>query len=284
MLVFAAFAIRWSGRPGVAYWVPLFVSGVHQSAAPILLLALICCDVVIRPRQLARIDILLPIGVNLLVILLRERMFAILGFSPSGAVIVAAMSLGLVLALAMLRPVRTACRSGWSFIAAWRARTIEAVPLPFADALVIFAAWLGLLMISYLAARDDPWYRVIYFWSELSPRYVSMFQLSVCAGLLYPLVVMMQSARPAAQRAATIAVAVVMLVLAASQLPQDRKGYAFQKMRAAPYDGETTRPKDVYAGSTTPSMRDETSWYYLLVRDAILGENGLSAFFGKSKT
>jgi hypothetical protein len=31
-------------------------------------------------------------------------------------------------------------------------------------------------------------------------------------------------------------------------------------------------------------MKDETSWYYLLVRDAILGENGLSAFFGKTKT
>jgi hypothetical protein len=282
MLAFAAFAIRWSGRPGAAYWVPLLVSGVHQSAAPILLLALVCCDVVIRPRQFARIGILLPIGVNLLVILLRERMFAILGFSPSGAVVVVAMSLGLILALAMLRPVRTACRSGWSFIAAWRARTIEAVPLPFADALVIFTAWLMLILLSYLASRDDAWYRVIYFWSELSPRYVGMFQLPVFAGLLYPLIVTMQSARPAAERAATTAVAVLMLIMAASQLPQERKGYAFQKNGAARYDQETTRMKDVYAGSTTPSMKDETSWYYLLVRDAILGDDGISAFFGKT--
>jgi hypothetical protein len=29
------------------------------------------------------------------------------------------------------------------------------VPLPFADGLVLFEAWLGLILISYLASRDD---------------------------------------------------------------------------------------------------------------------------------
>jgi hypothetical protein len=70
--------------------------------------------------------------------------------------------------------------------------------------------------------------------------------------------------------------------MAVGQLPQERKGYAFQKMRAAPYDRETTGMKDVYAGATRASMKDETSWYYLLVRDAILGDNGVSAFFGNT--
>jgi hypothetical protein len=284
MLAFAAFAIRWSGRPGAAYWVPLLVSGVHQSTALMLLFALACCDLVIRPQVFTRVSILLPIGVTLLIIILRERIFSMLGFSLLGGVTIAAVLLCVALVLAMLRRVRSAVQTGWSFIAAWRARTIEAVPLPFADALVIFAAWLGLILISYLAARNDAWFRVIYFWSELSPRYVGLFQLSVFAGLLYPLVVMVRSARPKTERAVTMAVTFVMLIMAASQLPQERKGYAFQKMRAQPYDEETTGPKDVYAGSTTPSMKDETSWYYLLVRDAILGENGLSAFFGKTKT
>jgi hypothetical protein len=284
MLALAAFAIRWSGRPSAAYWVPLLVSGVHQSTALMLLFALVCCDVVIRPRLFARVGILLPIGVNLLVIVLRERIFSMLGFSLSGVGTIVTVLLCLIVVLTMLRPVRSAVQTGWSLVAAWRARTIEAVPLPFADALVIFAAWLGLILISDLAARDDAWYRVIYFWSELSPRYVGLFQLSVFAGLLYPLVVLAQSAGPKTERAATAAFTVVMLIMAASQLPQERKGYAFQKMRAQPYDEETTRPKEVYAGSTTPGMKDETTWYYLLVRDAVLGESGLSAFFGKTKT
>lgn len=284
MLAFAAFAIRWSGRPGAAYWVPLLVSGVHQSTALILLFVLVCCDIVIRPQLFKRVSILLPIGVNLLIVILRERIFGMLGFSSSGIVIVVAALLGLGLVLAMLRPIRSSLQAGWSFIAAWRGRTIGAVPLPLADALIIFAMWLVLILISYLVSRDDVWYRVVYFWSELSPRYVGIFQLSVVAGILYPLAVMMQAARPTAEKAATTAVAALMLIMAASQLPQERKGYAFQKMRAAPYDEETTRPKDVYAGSTAPSMKDETSWYYLLVRDAILRKNGLSAFFGKTKT
>jgi hypothetical protein len=282
MLALAAFAVRWSGRSGAAYWVLLLVSGVHQSTALMLLFALICCDIAIRPREFARISVVLPICVNLLVLMLRERMFAMLGFSSAGLVLAGAVSLGLVVALAMWRPVRSAVQAGWSILAAWRGRTIAAVPLPFADALVIFTAWLALILVSYLASRDDAWYRVIYFWSEVSPRYVSMFQLVVLAGLLYPLIVMMLSARPSAERAATAAIAVVMLIMAASQLPQERKGYAFQKMRAAPYDRETTGMKDVYAGSTTPSMKDETSWYYLLVRDAILGDNGIAAFFGNT--
>jgi uncharacterized protein (DUF697 family) len=282
LLSFAAFAIRWSGRPGAAYWMPLLVSGIHQSTALILLFALICCDIVIRPREFARISILLPIGVNLLIILLRERMLAIMGFSPSGVVAGVVVLLCLAVVLAMSRPVRAAFRAGWSFIAAWRSRTIAAVPLPFADALVLFAAWFGLILISYLASRDDAWYRLTYFWSELSPRYIGTFQLSLIAGILYPLVVWMQSARPAIGNVVTASVAVVMVAMAVSQVIPERTGFASQMKGAQAFEKVTSQRRDVYAGTTIPTMRDETSWYYLLVRNAILGDRSLAAFFGKT--
>ncbi|MFL6836789.1 MAG: hypothetical protein ACJ8FZ_05720 [Bradyrhizobium sp.] len=282
LLSFAAFAIRWSGRPSAAYWVSLLISGIHQSTALILLFALVCCDMAGRPRMLSRASILLPIGVNLFFIFLRERMFATLGFSSLDVVIGVAIFFCAVLGLAMLRPVRAAFQAGWSFITACRSRTIEAVPLPFADALIIFAAWLVVILLSYLASRNDAWYRVIYFWSELSPRYIGMFQLSVIAGVLYPVVVMMQSARPSMYRAVTMSVAVVMLAMATSQIVQERTGFASQLRAAQSVEKVTSQRKDVYTGSTVPTMRDETSWYYLLVRNAILGDRSLSAFFGKT--
>jgi uncharacterized integral membrane protein len=154
--------------------------------------------------------------------------------------------------------------------------------LPFADALIIFAAWLVVILLSYLASRNDAWYRVIYFWSELSPRYIGMFQLSVIAGVLYPVVVMMQSARPAIYRAGTLSLAVVMLAMATSQMIQERTGFASQLRAAQSFEKLTSQRRDVYTGSTVPTMRDETSWYYLLVRNAILGDRSLSAFFGKT--
>ena len=285
MLSFAAFAIRWSGRPAAAYWVPLLIGGVHQSTALILLAALICCDIAIRPRMLARISIIVPIGVNLAVILLRERMLAILGFSSSDVVIVAAIFLCLIAALALLRPVRTAVRAGWGGIEAWRQRTLEAVPLPFADALIIFAAWLGLILISYLASRNDAWYRLVYFWSELSPRYIGMFQLSFIAGILLPLVIMMESARPAASNWVKATVAAVMLVTATSLVMAERKRDLASQIRwTRSFDKTVAERKDVYVGDKVPTMRDETTWYYLLVRHAILGDRSLDAFFGKPKT
>jgi hypothetical protein len=285
LLSFAAFAIRWSGRPAAAYWVPLLIGGIHQSTSLLLLFVLICCDIVIRPRVLARPSILVPIGVNLAIIFLRERMFAILGFSSSDVVIVAALFLCLIAALALLRPVRTAVRGGWAFIVAWRQRTLEAVPLPFADALVIFAAWLGLILVSYLASRNDAWYRLVYFWSELSPRYIGMFQLSFLAGILLPLVMMLEAARPTASRWVTAAVTAVMLATATGLAMAERtRDVASQVQRAQSYDKAVTEQKNVYVGDKVPTMRDETFWYYLLVRNAILGGRSLDAFFGKTKT
>lgn len=280
MLSFTAFAIRWADRPGTAYWMPLLVSGVHQSSAIILLLALVCCDIVIRPRILGRASCLVPIGMCLLVVVLRERMFSILGFSLSWVLMVAATLIALGLVILTLKPVRAAVWTGWSYLEELRSRTIAAVPIPFADALILFAMWFVLLFVSYFASQADAWYRVIYFWSELSPRYVGMFQFSVGAGLLYPLVAMMQSARPATERAVVVCFAVLMLIGATGQLAVDRTGMLSAIKVARRYDESSLR-KDVYVGSTRPEMSDETAWYYLLVRQAILGDRSISAFFGK---
>ena len=79
MLAFAAFTLRWSGRNGAAYWVPLIASFVHQSEAPILLAVMICCDLAIRPASLLRPACAVPIGLGVIVIALRESMFSIMG-------------------------------------------------------------------------------------------------------------------------------------------------------------------------------------------------------------
>jgi hypothetical protein len=139
-----------------------------------------------------------------------------------------------------------------------------------------------LILISYLASRDDAWYRLIYFWSELSPRYIGMFQLSLIAGILYPFVIWMQSARPFVGNVITASVAVVMLALAISQMIPEHTGLASQTRYAQTFDKTTSQRRDVYAGPARPTMRDETCWYYLHVRNAILGDRSLSAFFGKT--
>jgi hypothetical protein len=255
---------------------PLLISGIHQSTSLILLVALIGCDIVVRPWVLRRAAILVPIGVNLALVLLRERMFAILGFSSSDVMIVAAILFCLIAALAMLRPVRSVIRAGWEPIAEWRSRTIEAVALPFADALIVFTAWLGLILLSYLASRNDSWYRLVYFWSELSPRYIGMFQLTFWAGILFPLILMLQ----AADRWLAASAAVVMLTIGVSQVTIERTRLA-DGLRVIPdFDRAVSGQRNVYADKA-PTMRDETSWYYLLVRNALLGDRSLAAFFGK---
>jgi hypothetical protein len=282
LLSFAAFAIRWSDRPVAAYWVPLLLGVIHQSTALILLFTLVCCDLAIRPWMLARIRILMPIVLNLAIILLRDRIFELFGFASSNVAIAVALSFCLIVALLLARPVRAAILIAWQMIDEWRRRTLGAVPLPFADALIIFAVWLVLILISYLTSRNDVWYRLIYFWSELSPRYIGMFQLSFIAGILFPLVVMLQTARPKAFKWVTASAVVVMLGLATSQAMVERTGFAAQMRGAKTFDRVVGERRNVYVGDKVPTMTDETSWYYLLVRNAILGDRSLADFFGKT--
>jgi len=179
-----------------------------------------------------------------------------------------------------LRPVRSAVRAGWRPIAEWRRRTLEVVALPFADALIVFAAWLGLILLSYLASRNDNWYRLIYFWSELSPRYIGMFQLTFWAGVLFPLILMLQATRQAAYRWVAASAAVAMLAIGVSQVTIERTHLAEQLRLAPNFDKTVSEQRNVYADKV-PTMRDETRWYYLLVRNAVLGDRSLAAFFGK---
>lgn len=281
MLAFTAFAIRWSGRPAAAYWIPLLVSFVHQSSASILLFGLICCDIVIRPWIFKQVSCLVPIAAIALVVLLRERMLAILGFSWWWIAAAALTAVGVAIFILVLRPVRELVRGAWSHIVAWRQQTIEAVPLPFADASILFAVWFVLLLISYIVSRSDVWFRVIYFWSELTPRYVGMFQLVVVAGFMFPLAVVVQSRWPRAVRFGAVCIAVLMLIAGASQLGMKRSGVAAMTMMARAQDAKSLKT-DSYAGPARPDTRDETTWYYLLLRSALVGDRSIDAFFGKT--
>ena len=82
---------------------PLLVGGIHQSTALILLFVLICCDIAIRPWMLARVRILLPIGLSLAIIFLRDRIFELFGVALSDVAIAVALSLCLIAAIAMSR-------------------------------------------------------------------------------------------------------------------------------------------------------------------------------------
>ena len=79
MVVFAGFTLRWSGRGSLAYWTPILVSVLHQSEAPIVLVMMIGCDLILRPRVFLTRPYALPIVVGVIVIALRERMLSILG-------------------------------------------------------------------------------------------------------------------------------------------------------------------------------------------------------------
>ena len=73
-----------------------------------------------------------------------------------------------------------------------------------------------------------------------------------------------------------------MLAIATSQMMVERTGFAAQLRGSKAYDKVVSERRDVYVGDKVPTMRDETSWYYLLVRNAILGDRSLAAFFGKT--
>jgi hypothetical protein len=190
MLAFAAFTLRWSGRSGAAYWVPLIASFIHQSEAPILLVVMICCDLAIRPATLLRPACAVPIGLGVVLITLRERMFSIMG-APSftAAMFTAAIVFAVMVCLAavalMLPASRAAIKASWTVVDGWRARLFEWLSVPFAETAIIIMLWLVVLLICF-AFRWDTFPRVVYFWSELPSRFVGLFQLTVIAGLTYP--------------------------------------------------------------------------------------------------
>jgi hypothetical protein len=127
LLAFAAFALRWSGRPAAAYWVPLLIGGIHQSTTAILLFV---------PDLLRHCHPTAGAGARRHPCSNRRERCGRLparthvcdpGFSTSDVLIAVAIMLGLVVALAMSGPVRAAVRAGLSRIAVLRSHTVEGV-------------------------------------------------------------------------------------------------------------------------------------------------------------
>ena len=279
MLAFAAFALRWSGRNALAYWAPFLVSFVHQSEAPILLATMICCDAVPQPAAWPRIKVLLPIGLTVVTIALREHMHSILGFSgPSGlpAVVlslVVVVSVTLVVAVPRLRSVLI---SVWKAGEQWRLGLVRRFPLPTCDALVILAIWLAVFLVSYIVSRHDNMYRIIYFWSELPSRYVGLFQLPVFVGLAYPAFTALAGSNPVRSGTAIISCLALAFAIGAS-------GWTFNGPAVATKWANTVEQwiAKNYAGDQGGYSRIETPWYYLMVRHAYLGGKTISDYFGK---
>jgi hypothetical protein len=280
MLTFAAFNLRWSGHSGAAYWFPLIVCFVHQSEAPILLAVMIACDLAVRPRSLTRSAYVIPIILTIVVIALRERMFSTLGFSGLTAGIILALIASLAILLFAIPSAKSVITSRWVNVNRWRARFYGRFPLPFAEALVIVSIWFAVLVICFLF-RKDTFYRVIYFWSELPSRYVGLFQLTVFAGLTYPVWRAVVSWRPRAVKEATAIISCLMLLLAVNQWrhPWDSMTVLANQTRQF----EETIAKG-YAGDSGSFSRVETPFYYLLVRRAFLGGEGTAEYFAKGRS
>jgi hypothetical protein len=285
MLAFAAFTLRWSGRTGAAYWAPLVASFVHQSEAPILLAVMICCDLAIRPASLLRPACAVPIGLGVVVIALRERMFSIMGVPwsaimrvPWFTVLIVFAAIVCLAAVALMLPAsRAAIKAYWVVVNGWRARLFERFSVPFAETAIIIMLWLVVLLICY-AFRWDTFPRVVYFWSELPSRFVGLFQLPVIAGLTYPVWLAIVRMRPRVVMGASAMIASVMLVLAVSQwagpwAPITELASRTRQMEEISAKG--------YQGEAGSYSRIETPWYYLMLRRAFLGGRGITEYFAK---
>jgi len=277
MLAFAAFTLRWSGRNGAAYWVPLIASFVHQSEAPLLLAVMICCDLAIRPASLLRPACAVPIGLGVVVITLRERMFSIMGVPWFTTAIVFAAIVCLAAVALMLPASRAAIKASWTVVDGWRTQLVERLSVPFAETTIIIMLWLVVLLTCY-AFRQDTFHRVVYFWSELPSRFVGLFQLSVIAGLTYPAWLAIVRIRPHATREAMAVISCAAIVLAVYQWTRPRASTTELINRARQTEELIAKG---YPGESGSYSRMETPWYYLILRRSFLGGEGLPEYFAK---
>lgn len=279
MIAFAAFALRWSGRGGAAYWAPIAISFVHQSEAPILLGVMIACDLAARPKELLRPACLVPIVLTVVLTAARERMLAIMGFSGVAITIGIAVPVGLAVLVFAVPKLRSAAASLWSVVDRFRARWFDRLSLPVADTIVILLGWVAVVVLCFFVSRNDQTFRVIYLWSELFPRYIGLFQLPVFAGLIYAAWPWILAKRPTATRDALVAVSCLALVLGIIKwkgpwTPSEAiivQAQVFEKVldqRYVPNEGSFSKT--------------ETPWYYLMLRRSYLGGKGLDEYFSKS--
>lgn len=278
MIAFAAFALRWSGRGGLAYWAPVTASFVHQSEAPILLAVMIACDLVARRKELLRPACMVPILLTVVLTVLRERMLSILGFSWVQIAIVLVVAVGLALLVVAVPKLRSAVTSLGSIIDRFRTSWFERLSLPVADTVVILLGWVAVVILCFAVSRIDQVFRVIYLWSELFPRYIGLFQLPVFAGLIYAVWPWILTKRTTATREALAVVSCLMLVLAVAQWNRPwiptaaivAQSQAFEKLLG-----------QHYAPDEGSFSKTETPWYYLMLRRAYLGGKGLDEYFAK---
>jgi hypothetical protein len=280
MIAFAAFTLRWSGRSAAAYWAPLIVCFVHQSEAPILLAVMIACDLAIRPASLGRLAHVIPIALVAIVIVLRERMFSLLDLPWFIVAMILASIVGLGVVAFAIPSTRSIIRSGWSIVDRWREWLFGRLSVPFAEAIVILAIWSVVLVVCFVLRRDI-FFRVIYFWSELPPRYVGLFQLTVVAGLTYPVWLALLKMRPHVAREATAVIAGLMLVLSVHQWAGPWTTPEVLASRSRQIEEASAKG---YSGDEGSYSRIETPWYYLILRRAYLGGSGITEYFAKAES
>jgi hypothetical protein len=279
MLAFASFALRWSGRNGLAYWGPFLVSFVHQSEAPILLATMICCDIAARPPSLVRLNVALPIALTIVTIVFREHMHSILGFSWSNGpavVIPLLVVIGVTLGVAVPR-FRSVVVSRWRVVELWRVALVRDLSLPVCDMLVIMATWLLVFVVSYLVSRHDNVFRIVYFWSELPSRYVGLFQLPVFVGFAYLIVAALGRFGANAAQVTTAALSCVALGVAVGGAD-----LTFGRAEALTAQSQhiDQMAEESYPGDQQGFML-ETAWYYLMIRHSYVGGKTISDYFGK---
>lgn len=278
MIAFAAYALRWSGRGGAAYWAPIAVSFVHQSEAPILLGVMIACDLVSRPRELLRPACMVPILLAVILTALRERMLSIMGFSWVEIAMILAVPLALAVLVFAVPKLRSVVASLWSIVDRFRARWFDRLSLPVADTVVILLGWVAVVILCFVVARNDQVFRVIYLWSELFPRYVGLFQLPVFAGLIYAAWPWVLVKRPTATREALVAVSCLTLVLGIIKWKGPWTPTAAVVAEARVFEKVLDQH---YAPDEGSFSKTETPWYYLMLRRAYLGGKGLDEYFSK---
>lgn len=276
MIAFAAFILRWSGRGSLAYWTPILVSFVHQSEAPILLGMMICCDLLLRPQVLTRRSYILPITAGIIIIALRERMLSILGV-PWLALGLTLVALAILTAAAVFMPrFRSAVQTLWRAINRLHS-TLSQFSVPLAESIIILTVWFFVLLVCF-ACHHDNVYRVIYLWSELPPRFTGLFQLPVFAGLMYPVWVGLLTKRPNAPRVGFAVISCLAVILAADQWESPRVPKEVFSKNSQDVEATVSRG---YAGTAGNFHAVETPFYYLMLRKALVGGDGISEYFAK---
>jgi hypothetical protein len=146
-----------------------------------------------------------------------------------------------------------------------------------AEAIVLVSVWLAVFVVCF-SFRNDTFYRVVYFWSELPSRYTGMFQLPVFAGLTYPLWTALARRGGLVREISVIAIVCGMLVLAFSQWRLPWYSTVELAERSRQIDVDVAKG---YSGDRGSYSRIETPWYYLLLKRQFVGGVSIADYFAE---